>query len=103
VKKFPPDFQASYNLRPEMKSKGFVMNKFLSRVGSYMRNKGYNVKIIETDDFMVVLNSAVRDGRVLLTNHFKSFKDCGDVPAGCLSYKAGPYDHIKAVEDYFKL
>jgi uncharacterized protein with PIN domain len=86
-----------------MKHQGFVMNKYLSRVGGYIRNKGYYVKIIETDDFNVVYQVAVKEGRVLLTNNFKHFKSCGEVPAGCLQFKAGPFDQIKAVEDYFQI
>jgi uncharacterized protein with PIN domain len=96
-------FQPNYQLKPDLKQKGFVMNKFLSRVGGYIRNKGYNVKIIETDDFQVVFNSAQREGRILLTNHFKNYKQCNEIPAGCLDFKAGPFDQIKAVEEYFKL
>jgi uncharacterized protein with PIN domain len=74
-----------------MKDQGFIMDRYLSKVGNMLRNKGMNVRIVDTDDVNVVASQAAKEGRILLTSNLKAFNKLLSVPRGCLHFKASPF------------
>ncbi len=73
-----------------MKSQGFIVDRYLSKVGNKLKQKGVDCKIVDTDDGNVVCNQAVRENRVFLTSNLKQFNKKISLPRGCLHYKANP-------------
>lgn len=49
AKKFK-DFTPSQELQPHMKSQGFIVDRYLSKVGTMLKQKGIDCKIVDTDD-----------------------------------------------------
>lgn len=74
-----------------MKTKGFIMDRYLSKVAGMLRDKGINCKVVDSDDQKWVAGQAVKEGRILLTSNLKHFNQLLSVPRGCLHFKASPF------------
>ena len=74
-----------------MKDKGFIMDKYLSKVGKMLQQKGIDSKIIDSDDANLISSQAVKEGRVYLTNNIKQFNKKVSISCGCLHFKASPF------------
>ena len=82
---------ASTSLNPEMKANGFIMDKYLSKVGKMLEQKGYNALVLDTEDAAIVSSQAVKENRVYLTNNIKHFNKKVSMPCGCLHFRASPF------------
>ena len=80
----------SNELKPEMKTQGFVVDKYLSKVAKLISNKGYDCKILDRAEPEEVVACAVKENRVFLTSNMKFFNKKVTIPRGCLHYKASP-------------
>jgi uncharacterized protein with PIN domain len=86
----------SSELRPEMKTQGFIMDKYLSKVGKMLWNKGFEVTVVDTNDGDEVCAQAIKENRIFLTNNLKISNKKVSVPRGCLHFKAPP--HSKQID-----
>ena len=48
------DFIPSIELKPEMKANGFIVDKFLSKIGQAIINKGYDCVIVDAEPEAVI-------------------------------------------------
>jgi uncharacterized protein with PIN domain len=74
-----------------MKTKGFIVDKNLSKVGRMISDRGYDCKVVDNADLEKVCEMAIREDRVFLTSNLKIFNKKVQMPRGCLHYKANPF------------
>lgn len=77
-----------------MKANGFIMDKYLSKVGNMLTQKGLNAVVVDTEDAAIVSAQAVKENRVYLTNNIKHFNKKVSMPCGCLHYRATPFSKL---------
>ncbi|TNV82624.1 hypothetical protein FGO68_gene7441 [Halteria grandinella] len=94
-------FIPSPGLTPEMKSQGFIVDKYLITIGKLLIEKGHDCLIIESEDHSIMIAQALKDNRVVLTNSLKMQKKLEPHPCGFLNFKAPRFSQFKELCEYF--